>query len=167
MKPPEKADAVLQAMAPVNEEVAQENDFDRLEPPGLRSDAVAKFFGNDPAQPAVELNKQPENNSAPEQILAEKETEICEPGWTEETLSGFGRKDHLQGTKYQEEENKTKSGCGECDHVHGFGPGYRVSGNLVPVGHWRRAERPVPWAKGKWRFLMAQSFPLAGISNRS
>ena len=35
MEPPEKANAVLEAMAPVDEEVAQQNDLDGLEPPRL------------------------------------------------------------------------------------------------------------------------------------
>jgi len=35
MEAPEKADAVLEAMAPVDQEIAEQDDFDGLEPPGL------------------------------------------------------------------------------------------------------------------------------------
>jgi len=41
MEPPEKADAVLKAMAPVDEDVAEQDDLHGLEPPWLRSDGSA------------------------------------------------------------------------------------------------------------------------------
>ena len=91
MEPPEEADAVLQAMAPVDEEVAQQNDLDGLEPPGLRRDGLAEAVRHDAVEPVAEVRQDPEDQAAPEEILAEEEAEVGEPGRAKEALPRLGR----------------------------------------------------------------------------
>lgn len=88
MEPPEKTHAVLQAMSPIDQEIAQQNDFDRLEPPGLRRDGVAKTLRNDSVEPVAEVRQDPEDQPGPEQILAKEETKVGDPGRTKEPLPG-------------------------------------------------------------------------------
>ena len=54
METPEEADVVLQAMAPVDEQVAEQNDLDRLKPPRLRRHARAKRRRHNAVQPSAE-----------------------------------------------------------------------------------------------------------------
>src|SRR5262249_44773396 len=76
MDPPKQADAVLEAMAPVNEEVAQEHHFDGLEPPRLRCHAVPETLWYYAVEPGAEVCKRPQNKAGPKHILAEEETEV-------------------------------------------------------------------------------------------
>src|SRR5258708_12780 len=89
MEAPEETDAVLQAMAPVDEKVAQQNNFDGLEPPGLRSDGLPETVRNDAAEPVAEIGKDQEDEAIPEEILAEEEPQVGEPGGTKEALPTF------------------------------------------------------------------------------
>ena len=53
MEPPEEIDPVLQAMAPVNEEVAEHEDDERLCPKRQRGEVCLQPGGHEPLQPAV------------------------------------------------------------------------------------------------------------------
>src|SRR5262249_41604304 len=112
-----------------DEEITQQNDFHGLEPPGLRRHAAAEILRHYPAHPVVEVHQEPDDYAAPEQILAKKETQVGRPSRPKETLPRLGRKDHLQWAEYKEEECKTKSGGGECDHAHGSPLMWRPIGN--------------------------------------
>src|SRR5262249_1324833 len=109
MEPPKKADAVLKAMAPVDDQVTQEHNLDNLEPPGLRSHRLAKMLGNDPGEPMTELDQDPEYQAIPNQILAEEKAQIGEPGRAKEALPRFGGKYYLQGAKDEDQEKETEA----------------------------------------------------------
>ena len=76
MEPPEKANAMLQAMAPIDKEVAQQDDFDRLGPPGLECNGVAESVWHDPVKPVAGTGKHPEDETTPQEILTEEKTEV-------------------------------------------------------------------------------------------
>src|SRR5687767_11022287 len=99
MEPPQEADAVLEAVAPVDAEVAEKNHFDRLDPEGLGGDARAEGGGDEGGDEAAEAGENPKDGAAPEEILAEEEAEVGEPGGAEELLAGSGGEDVLQGAK--------------------------------------------------------------------
>jgi hypothetical protein len=46
---PEDGGAVLEAVAPIDAEVAEEDGFDGLEPPGLGGDTGTEGFGTTPS----------------------------------------------------------------------------------------------------------------------
>ena len=73
VKTPEKANRVLQAVAPVNKKITEQHDFESLDPPRLSRYSGSKVRGNNAVEPAGELGQQPEDEAAPEQILAQKE----------------------------------------------------------------------------------------------
>src|SRR5262245_19672140 len=52
---PQETDAVLEAVPPIDKEVAQDDDFERLMPPRLRSDGPAEAIRNDAVEPVAEL----------------------------------------------------------------------------------------------------------------
>jgi hypothetical protein len=133
MEPPEKADAVLKAMAPVDQAVAQQNDLDGLEPPGLRGDGVAETFRNEAAHPVAEVRKDPENKATPEEILAEEETEVSQPGRTKEALPSLGRKNDLKGSKNKDKEEETEARR-ESERVQIHGRGSWIQGLLGRFG---------------------------------
>jgi hypothetical protein len=140
---PQEADAVLQAMAPVDTEIAQGHDFDGLEPPGLRRDRLAETVGDDAVEPVAEIRQNPKDQAAPEEVLAEKEAEIGEPSRAKEVLPRLCWKDHLQGSKNQNQEEETKaSGQNERVKVHGCGPGNGFTGKVSTTGKERAARQP-------------------------
>ena len=104
VEPPQKADAVLEAMAPVDEEVAEQDDFEDLEPPGLRGDGVAEVRRDEAAECVAEVRQHPEDEAAPEEVLAEEEAEVGEPGGPEEALPGFRGEGEFEGPKDEDEE---------------------------------------------------------------
>jgi len=140
MKPPQKADAVLEAMAPVNEEIAEENNQEGLEPPGLRSDAVAEILRNNVVEPVAEVRKRPQDKAVPEEILAEEKAEVRKPGRTKEALPTLGRKDGLERLENQDKKQETEADReNERVKAHGSGPISRVIGSVWTVEKWRDA----------------------------
>src|SRR5260370_4949357 len=94
MKSPQKFEAMLQAMSPINKKIAEQNHFDRLKPPRLRPDRGTQGDGNDDIKPAAEELQHCKNAASPEQILAEEEPEISPPMRSKEWLL-FGRESFL------------------------------------------------------------------------
>jgi hypothetical protein len=134
VKAPEKSDAVLQAMAPVGEEIAEENDFDCLKPPGLMRDGFLKLDGDDAMKDVPEAGDEPEECAAPEEISTKEKAEIGGEVRAEETLAGFGGKGRLEGAKDQAEQEEAAGGgeCERCDFHGGVGWfGCVVGGEIV------------------------------------
>jgi hypothetical protein len=104
MKPPEKTDAVLHPMAPIDEKVAQNDHFNRLQPEGLRRDPAAKSVRHHLIHPPSEMNEHPCNRAGPKEILAQKKAEIREPGGAKQSLPAPGGKNHFERAKDQNEE---------------------------------------------------------------
>ena len=65
VKTPEEFGAVLQAVTPINQQVAEQDYFDGLEPPGLGSDGRAKSGGNEGVELAAEELQDGEHSAAP------------------------------------------------------------------------------------------------------
>ena len=121
VEPPEEADAVLQAVAPVDAEVAEQHDFDRLQPPRLRGDRCAKVRSACPSSQPPNRAKQPEHEPAPEQVLAEEEAQIGPPGGAKEPLARLGGERPFQRPEDQaEEEEAGRGGEREGLDCHGF-----------------------------------------------
>src|SRR5258708_7834657 len=66
VEPPEKPDAMLQPVAPIDQEITQYDDFNGLQPPRLRGDAMAERKGN-AVEPAAELYQDQRDEAGPEQ----------------------------------------------------------------------------------------------------
>ena len=82
---------MLQAMAPVDEQIAEQHNFNRLHPPRLRRDRCAKSIGTIAVDPSAEAHQQPQHDTAPQQILAEEKTQIDEPCRPKEFLPAAWR----------------------------------------------------------------------------
>jgi len=122
MKSPEKADAMLEAVAPVDAEIADEDDFYGLEIEGLRTDGFAEAGGDDRAKPLAEVMEEPEDDGVPEEILAQEETEVGPPRGAEETLAWFGGEAVFEGAEDEEEEAEGEGGGEDCgEDGHGLG----------------------------------------------
>src|SRR5262249_45259697 len=93
MEAPEQANAVLKAMAPVDQEVAQQNDFEGLKPPGLRTDRMPQTRWHDGVKPGAEVRQDSEDQAAPEQILAD----LCPVGWYSHRLCAWANRPGLTG----------------------------------------------------------------------
>jgi hypothetical protein len=131
VEPPKKADAVLKAMAPVDEKVAQQNHFKDLEPPGLRSNGAAKSLRNDAVEPIAEPGERPQYEAAPEQVLAKEKAKVGEPGRTKEALASLGGEDQFERPEDQNKEAEAKAGAGDKSvHIHGVDPGYTLTGTV-------------------------------------
>src|SRR5262249_7618870 len=113
-----------------------------LEPPGLSSDGQAETLRNEIIEPTAEAGKDPKNNNAPQEILAEEETEVREPSRAKKPLPGPGRKDDLKRSKDENEEPEADAG-GPCKrpHIHGDSPkklfGRKDFDPLMKVGFGR------------------------------
>src|SRR4051794_36584492 len=103
---PQKTDAMLKAMSPVDEQVAQEDDLDRLQPPWLIRDAGAKTRRHDDVQPAAKPPEQPEHQPGPQQVLAGEEAEVGEPVGPQEFLPGPCGKRQLEWAEDHHEEEE-------------------------------------------------------------
>lgn len=115
---PEEGDAVLDTMSPVDEEITEQDDPDRLEPPWLGVDEGAEIGGEDAGDPWGEHGQCAEDESAPEEVLAEEEAEIGKPRGAEEFLS-FGGKEFFQRREDGEEDEKAQNGsCEEVEGIH-------------------------------------------------
>jgi hypothetical protein len=79
MEAPKKFPAVLQPMAPIHRQVTQQNDFQDLRPPRLRTDSGTKRGRHSPVKPTSEKLKHAQHASAPEQVLTQEESKISEP----------------------------------------------------------------------------------------
>src|SRR5688500_12160934 len=86
MEAPQKLHSMLQAMAPVNKEITQDNDFNSLQPPGLRAHGRADYTGNQIIQPCSEEMEDGKHQPAPDEILSEKEGEIRPPVGSQQWL---------------------------------------------------------------------------------
>src|SRR5262249_19197186 len=74
--------------------------------------------------------------------LAEEETEVGEPGRTEEALPRPGREDDLERPKDHAEEEEADPGVGNGhEHVHGNGPASEITGCREKFGKGRQAWR--------------------------
>src|SRR5262245_52196271 len=91
VEPPEKTDPVLQAVSPVDKQIAEENDFDSLKPPGLGSYLGSKRGRNDAVKPLSKIEKGSEHESIPKEVLTEEECKIRPPGRPKEPLARIGR----------------------------------------------------------------------------
>ncbi len=112
MKPPKKRHPMLDAVTPVDEQIADENDFDRLHPPWLRAHHRPEIRRHDMAQPRSRIGERSENESAPQQILTEKKTEIRQPCRTKDPL-GFGRKAFFKRREDDEQDDQAQQRCRE------------------------------------------------------
>src|ERR1043165_2306067 len=106
MKSPKKSNSVLQTMAPVNKEIAEHNDFNELKPPWLRRDRVPEIGWDNAGHPHIQIRQHPENECAPNKILAKKKAKIGEPGRPHESLTRLGGKRHLERPKNNGEKQK-------------------------------------------------------------
>ena len=104
---------MLQAVAPVHEEVAQEHRFHSLQPPGLVRHGLAKAWRDDRIDPTSQLEEHPEDDAAPEQVAAEKEADVGDKAGAKEALARFRRKDDLKRAEDKDEYDKGQSGSGE------------------------------------------------------
>src|SRR5437868_6809585 len=109
-------------MSPVDQEIAQQNDFDGLQPPGLHRDGLAETMRNDAAGPVSEVGKAPKHQTGPQQVLTEEETQISEPCRAKEALPQPGGKRNFEWAKHEEQEQESERGR-ECQGipVHGIG----------------------------------------------
>src|SRR5262245_31030610 len=109
METPEEPNAMLQSVSPVNAQIAQQNHFARLQPPGLAGDGGAPGRWH----PAVDGMAQPiqhrQDEPAPQQILAEEKRQIRPPMRSKEPLRSRG-KEPLQRTEHHGEKTETQSG---------------------------------------------------------
>src|SRR5688500_2478721 len=90
VEPPQEADAVLQAVAPVDEEVAEDDYLERLHPPWLSGDGGAEAGGQGGLDRPAKADEHPQHRAAPEQVLAEEKAEVEEPPRAEEPLARPG-----------------------------------------------------------------------------
>jgi hypothetical protein len=113
MEAPEKPHAMLEAMAPVHEKVAQEHRFHGLQPPGLLGHGVAEIRRHKGLDPTAQQQQQPEDHAAPEQMPPEKEADVHDKARAKKALARFRGKDDLERTKDQDQHHKGESGSGE------------------------------------------------------
>src|SRR5262245_60832124 len=112
---------MLKPMAPIDAEVAQNNDLERLKPPRLRCNALAKGFGNEAMNPITKPKQQPQHHAAEEQVLSEEEAQIDEPFAAEESLRRLGRKRGFERTKYDKQEEEARPrGENQRGQIHGW-----------------------------------------------
>src|SRR5580704_11200327 len=78
MESPEKRHAMLQTVAPVHEKIAQEHRFNGLQQPRFVCHDVVEICRHNRVDPASQMEKQPEYNTAPEQVTPQKEAEVHE-----------------------------------------------------------------------------------------
>src|SRR5262249_34204279 len=83
-------------MAPVDEEVAQEDHLEDLKPPRLRSNRVAERGWDDLVEPVAEGEEDREDQAIPQKELAEKERQVEPPRGAKERLIWLRRKDNFQ-----------------------------------------------------------------------
>ena len=105
MEPPEKADAVLQAMAPVDKKSLSSTTSTAWSHQGCVATAWRNPAGRWPLKPCAEMRQQPEDHAVPEEILAEKIAEIGNPCRPEEPLARFGGKATFERAKDDGEED--------------------------------------------------------------
>jgi hypothetical protein len=71
---------------------------------------MAEPVGYDAVKPVADMRKAPEHEIAPEDILANEEAEVGEPGRSQEALARLGGKHDLKGAKNKPEEQEAEAG---------------------------------------------------------
>lgn len=136
---PEEGIGVLEAVGPVDEKIAQDDDFDELKGPGLAGDGVAEESGDDGVQVLREVNEDGENQGVEEQVLAQEEPEISEPVRTKKTLARLCGEGFFKGYENDDQEDEAggdgKDGEEEGHGLFGCGlGGRRFNGGFVGGG---------------------------------
>src|SRR5687767_2140494 len=116
VEPPQKPDAVLQTVAPVDEQVAEHDDLDHLQPPRLTRDPRAKVRRDDYMQPPAEAPEQPDHEPGPQEVLPGEEAEVGEPVRAEKFLPGPRGERELERTEDEHEEEEAQP-AGEDDRA--------------------------------------------------
>src|SRR5436190_18356173 len=98
MEAPEKFHAMLQPVSPVDEHVAQEHDFDGLQPPRLGCNGSAKSHRCDAVQPVTKIFQDCEHDRSPDEVLAKEKCKVGLPMGTENLLR-FGREESFHRAK--------------------------------------------------------------------
>src|SRR5688572_25529561 len=110
VKAPEETHAMLQAMTPVNDQVAEQDDFYGLQPPRLSRHSGAKRCRHDAVQPTAKRLQHEENEPAPHKVLTEEKEEIGPPVRAKDFLLARG-KDAFQRPQGDAEKEKAQAGC--------------------------------------------------------
>jgi len=84
MKAPKEGISMLQAVPPINQQIAQEYDFDRLNPPGLAGDHASESSRHKRVQPVAERLKHSQNGAAPDEVLSQEKRQVRCPVRPEE-----------------------------------------------------------------------------------
>src|SRR5438105_398091 len=100
-------------MAPVDAEVAQQDNFDRLGPPRLCPNRLTETRGQKKVETLGKPRQRPEDQPAPDQVLAQKEAKVGEPRGSKELLPPLGREGPLQRAEHDYEKQEAQSGCDE------------------------------------------------------
>jgi hypothetical protein len=101
---------MLQPMSPVDEQVAEQYDFHRLQPPRLRTHRLAKPQRHHTIEPSPKQMQYRQHGSAPKQILAHKKQQISRPVGTQHRLR-FRRIQLFHWSEQQNQKQKTRAGA--------------------------------------------------------
>ncbi|MEM7038384.1 MAG: hypothetical protein AAF570_15470, partial [Bacteroidota bacterium] len=104
-----------QAMPPIDEKIADEDDFENLQPEGLVGDTGAECLNGSVKgafiQPIAESVEHHKNQAAEKEILPEKKEEVREEIRAKKALAGLRWKDFFQRAKDQQQKEETEP-CG-------------------------------------------------------
>src|SRR5688500_18246862 len=96
-------------MPPVDENVAEHDDEQRLPPPRHARDPIAKTARRRRPNPRLRLREHPEHRAVEEQVLPEHEAQVRPPVRPEEPLAGLGGVRELEWTEYQEQRQEAQA----------------------------------------------------------
>ena len=101
--------SVLQTVTPIDAQVAEQHDFDRLNKPILRRDQRAKVVWYGTVEPRSRSSQQPKDQPIPHEVLTHEEAHISQPSGTKEPLTASRRKCHLQRSEREAQKYKAQS----------------------------------------------------------
>src|SRR5688572_21064348 len=110
VEPPEEVDPVLQPMAPVDKEIAEQDHERELRDRVHRADELAHDFRRGRANPRAELREYPEDGAVEQQVLAEEEAQVGRPARAEEPLAGPGGERELERAEHREQHEEAGAG---------------------------------------------------------